>query len=162
MALPRAYAGTGDTTVARPYIEIQHNDAADDITVSTTDINWVWSGAAFDTTDGAVTFDGVDELTIVTAATYRIDLHSTWRTVDNTRMFARVDRDPLGGGSYAEIRGSKNAGHFFGSDGDAFSTITVALDATDKLRVTTRRLVGTAPSTTRGVFGASWRLTKLD
>lgn len=153
-------SGGGGGGVA-PYITIVHDDAAEDITVATIDILWVWSSIGFDTLGGAITFDGVSEITVVEGGTYQIDLHVQWRTTGNSRMFSRVERDPLGVGAFAEIIGSKNLGHFFGSDGDAYSTCNVVLNATDKLHVLTRRLFGGAPSTTRGGNGSTWRLTKL-
>ncbi len=146
----------GGGSGAPPYITIVHDNAAEDITVSTIDILWVWSAIGFDTLNGAITFDGVSEITIVEGGTYQIDLHSQWRTTSNTRMFSRVERNPLGVGAFAEIIGSKNAGHFFGSDGDAYSTVNVVLNATDTLHVLTRRLVGGVPSSTRGQNGSTW------
>ena len=162
MTLGRAYAGIGgDTTVARPYLELAHNSADEDVLVSTTLINWVWSAATFDTTNGGLTFDGVDEVTVVDTATYRIEFTAVWNTTDDTRMQAQLQRDPLAVGSYAFVNGGIIYGNAFGASPSGSTSVTLVLTATDKLRIQTRRLVGGVPSTTLGSNGSIWRFTKL-
>lgn len=147
---------------ARPFIELQLNDAGDELTLTNTAQALPWSEAAFDTMDGAVTFDGVDELTIVEAGTYRVDFHMAYSATSSTRIQAILEKDPLGVGSYATQVPGTAYPHALDSNVTGGFSCTVALLATDKLRVTTRRLSGSAPTTTNGSNGGMLRLTKLD
>lgn len=160
MTLGPAY-GSGDG--ALPYIEIIQT-GTDDVTFDNTFVTWQWTSTAFDTSDGSLwsmSFS-TDELTINKAGTYRIELMAMWSTTSSgTRVLGIVEKDPLGVGAFAYMEGSAIFIPTHGSNGTGFCSFTATLAATDKLRISTRRLSGTATTGTDGGNGPVWRVTKV-
>lgn len=158
MALKLAYGAAGG---ALPYIEIVQT-ATDNIVYTNTFSTWEWTSVAHDTSNGALWTYGTDELTIDTAGTYRIEMLAEVTVTDPGRILVVVDKDPLGIGSWAFEPGSVIFIHADASNGTGYSSYTATLAATDKLRISVRRLTGSAPTGTDGANGPVWRITKLD
>lgn len=159
MALGLAYGAEGGG--ALPYIEIVQ-EATDDITYTTSFATWEWTSVAYDTSSGSLWTYANDVLTIDTAGTYRVEMLAQTFTVDISRALSIVEKDPLGVGSFAFVPGSSNFMHANGSSVTGYNSLTMTLAATDKLRISVRRLSGTAGSKTDGANGPIWRITKLD
>lgn len=159
MTLGLAYGAEGGG--ALPYIEL-HQTATDDVTFTTSFSTWEWTSTAFDTSDGTLWTLGTDELTIDKAGTYRVEMLAMVFTVDPSRILTTVEKDPLGVGAYAFLPSSSIFHHTNGSSGSGYSSFSITLAATDKLRVRVRRLAGTAGSRTDGANGPVWRVTKMD
>lgn len=155
-----AYGG-GDA--ALPYIEIAHTDGGDDVVFTTTFATWQWTAVAFDTSDGTLWTYDTDVVTIDKDGVYRIEVKAIWNSTSaDTRLLAIVEKDPLGVGSFAFMTSSSIFTSTDGSAASGYTSFTVTLAATDKLRVSTRRLSGTAPTSTEGGNGPIWRITKMD
>lgn len=160
MSLGLAYGGTGGSAVPA-FIEIIHDDAGDDLTMTNSLLTWKWTRVSFNTdTESVWTMSLVtDELTINTAGDYRIELYGKWQTVDTSRVVARVERDS--GSGFATVVGGTIFPVSVGSGVTGTCSVTASLGAGDKLRITTRRLTGTPPTTTNGTNGPIWRVTKV-
>jgi len=98
-----------------------------------------WAATTYD--DGAYTFNTTTGiLTINTTGIYLVGYGVMFNLETGTRMHAvaRLEQDPLGGGSYAEVPGTGTSGYGRtvnqGTHGS--SLVPIALTATDLLRVT--------------------------
>ena len=158
MSIGRAHSGGANAVEGvLPFMEIIHDNNSQNLTLTASLQAYIWTATPlFDTMSGAVTFDGVDEITIVETATYRFDYHLCWTTAAVARIQGLLEIDPLGVGSYAFVIRSPIYADSEGSLTTGSNSITLNLNATDKVRMMTRALVGAG--NTQGDNGSTWRI----
>lgn len=157
------------------YMEVQHNSAVEDATLTTSDATYEWTELAHYTTAPGDQFaeweDAADDvLTIVKPGKYQMDLSLVVMSGDATLGFqaiAFMEIDVGGVGSWAYVPCSLCTGSLFGDVGNEESKATLnktfIVDAApgDLFRVRIRKSDLTAAVLTDGGNGNVWRITKV-
>lgn len=154
------------------YISIAHNQAGDNLTVTTSNQNYAWTQVNFASTPALMTLDASDELTVVTGGIYMVDWHiivgSSGATVHPFWVTVFQEIDEGGGGSWSPITGTLTANSIEFDPGGGQTKITLSghvvtsFAATDKIRLRIRRGAGAAVTVaTDGGNGSTWSFTRI-
>lgn len=156
--------------VPTDYIEIIHNNPADDFTLTTDNANYAWSNVSINTNPLLWSMDlANNELTINTGGVYRVDIKIMISSSGGTptvpyRGVVTYEQD--GGGGFAFVPSSTMVGEVNFENGlgqDKFSSyesFTVLANAGDVFRWRVRKS-GTVSVVTDGANGAVWRVTRI-
>lgn len=164
---PGAGVGSG---VPTDYIEIIHDDTADDFTLTLNNANYAWSNVSINTNTSLWSMDlANNELTIDVGGVYRVDIKimiSSSGSTPTVPYRGVVSYEQDGGGGFAFVPSSTMVGEVNFENGlgqDKFSSyesFTVRANAGDVFRWRVRKS-GTVAVVTDGANGAVWRVTRI-
>jgi hypothetical protein len=156
--------------VPTDYIEIIHNNTADDFTLTTDNANYAWSMVQINTNTSLWSIDlANNELTINTGGVYRFDIKIMISSSGSTptvpyRGIASCEQDDGGGFTFVQsstIVGEVNFENGLGQDKfSAYESFSVLVNAGDVFRWRVRKS-GSVSVVTDGANGAVWRVTKI-
>ncbi len=162
----------GLETTAQEYIAIKHSSAGDDLTVTSSNATYKWTGVNFQSTPANFTLAS-DVLLCNIGGTFEIDymllFGSSGGTVFPFWCFAFIEIDEGTLGSWSLVTGSSTGTSMEFDPGGGQTKISnsckviTSVAAGDSLRIRVRRGAGAATTVaTDGGNGSNWSLVKID
>ena len=174
MTIGPAYGGTAAAGAAEPeYIAIKHSSADDDITLTSSNAYYEWTGVNFQSDAGNFTLSAGDDLLFNIGGKFHIDWTLLFASSGGTTIpfwvtcFLELDEGTIG--SWSFVTGSLCGASMSDDPGGGQTKMTVAgslitsLAAGDSLRLRVRRGAGAATTVkSDGGNGSNWNITKLE
>lgn len=174
MSLDPAYGPPPVTGLAEPeYISIAHSSAVEDITVTSSNATYEWTGVTFESDASNFTLNASDELLFNIGGKFSIDytlvFASSGGTVFPFWMATFLEIDVGTTGSWAFVNGSLSGTSMEFDPGGSQTKISnsnkliTSVAAGDSLRLRVRRGAGAATTVkSAGDNGSTWNITKLE